>query len=614
MATAQTERKPRGSRDADLRLHATKLARPRVPPAYVSRPRVDDMLEVGTRGPLTVVTAGAGWGKTLAAAHWAATDPQVGPVAWLSLDGSDNEPRQFWAYFVAALRGACALPPTNPLAELVPGLGSEDEFLSRVQAGLGDLPEPVVVVLDDFHLIHNSAVLGRLTELLRHGVDRLRLVVLTRADPDLPLHRLRMSGDLEEVRPRDLAFDVAEASALFDAHEVSVTKDEVRLLVDRTEGWPAGLRLAALFLGNPESGRRASDFAGDDQTVAGYLAEEVFGSQPLDTQRFLLRTSVVARVSSQLAEELTGEPRSQHRLEDLERSNAFVFGLGPGREWFRYHALLREMLRHRLLVDSPELVPDLHRRAARWFADHGRPIEALGHAADAEDWSLLGRLLVTHALPQLVSADRAALIRVLERIPSQHLADGPELAVCAAAQLFHAARYEEMPAHLDLALAHLDAGSPDPQGASRAALLLLGSALTRTRGDIAALVEAAGEALDIVSNRGRFLPAAPAYRAVALGNLGTGLLWSGKSGAAQERLTEGLDGCRGQPGRTRPRQHTRPPGARPCRAGATASRLRLRGPGDRARRVPWVGTTPPGGDCVPRAGDHRAPAQQHHPM
>ena len=338
----------------------------------------------------------------------------------------------------------------------------------------------MVVVLDDFQVIHNSAVLGRLTELLRHPVERLRLVVLTRADPDLPLHRLRMNGDLEEIRPRHLAFDVPEASSLFDAHGVSVTMEEAHLLVDRTEGWPAGLRLAALFLGNEGAGRRASEFAGDDQTVASYLAEEVFDSQPADMQRFLLRTSVVARVSSQLAEELTGEPHSQQHLEELERSNAFVFGLGPGREWFRYHALLREMLRHRLLVDSPELLPDLHRRAARWYADHGRPIEALGHAADAEDWALLGRLVVTHSLQLLVSVDRAALIHALGRIPAQRLADGPELAICAAAQVFYAGRYEEMQAHLDLARAHLDAGSPDPQGASRAALLLLTTGLTRS--------------------------------------------------------------------------------------------------------------------------------------
>ena len=176
------------------------------------------------------------------------------------------------------------------------------------------------------------------------------------------------------------------------------------------------MRLAALFLERDPT-RDAASFAGDDQAVTDYLVGEVLASQPADMQRFLLRTSVAERLSSGLAEALTDASHGQQRLEALESSNAFVVGLGPGREWFRYHALLREVLRHRLGVEDPGALPDLHRRAAHWFAGNGRPIEAMRHAADAEDWPLLGRIFVTTRAALVVSADRTAVERVLTASP-----------------------------------------------------------------------------------------------------------------------------------------------------------------------------------------------------
>ncbi len=414
------------------------------------------MLDRGTERPLTVISAGAGWGKTLATASWAAAEPAVGPVAWISLDPSDNEPRAFWTFFVRAVRHAVVVPADNPLAELAPGLGNESAGLQRLVAGLEQLPTPVVVVLDDFHLIDDASVLEGVASLLRRPLEQLRLVIVTRSDPPIPLHRLRTADELSEIRTRDLAFDETDAVAMLAADELDVELDDVQLLVRRTEGWPAGMRLAALFLGRRDQDRSPASFAGDDQAVTDYLVGEVLSSQPPEVQRFLLQTSVAERVSSGLAEALTGEPRAQHHLESLERSNAFVVGLGPGREWFRYHALLREVLQHRLRVDDPAAPADLHRRAAVWFAAHARPLDAMRHAADAEDWSLLGDLFVTHALALTVSADRAAVDRVLARIPRERLADSPALALCAAARLMHAGRFEEMAPHLELAAALID--------------------------------------------------------------------------------------------------------------------------------------------------------------
>ena len=376
-------------------------------------------------------------------------------------------------------------------------------------------------------------------------MPQLRLVLLTRADPTLALHRLRVAGDLVEVRSADLALTVADAAALVANDGVVLRAGDAELLVERTEGWPAGLRLAALFLTRDQPGHRAADFGGEDHAVVEFLAEEVLARHPPDVQRFLLRTSVVERLNASLAEELTDEARGQQLLEDLAASNTFVVGLGPGRTWFRYHALLRQMLRHRLSVESPEVVPDLHRRAAHWFSEHGEPLEALRHAAEAQDWGLMGRLLVTQALPLALSAERAGLGLALARIPTQQLSSSPELALAAATRLFLANRFADMRPHLARAEAQLGAGDPDVVAGTRIGLLLFSMAVSRTLGDNEAVMASAGRALDELASRGVTLPAAGAYRATALANLGTGQLWSG-------RLRRG----RADPGRrARPRPH-----------------------------------------------------------
>jgi LuxR family maltose regulon positive regulatory protein len=234
---------------------------------------VSALLDAGTRGPVTIVSAGAGWGKTLATAAWAGGGPRVGPVAWVSLDSTDNQPRAFWSYAVGALRASGAVAPDNPLAHLVPGLANEDEILRRFVAGVSELPEPVVLVLDDYHLIDDPAVVSAVTALVRVPVPQLRLVLLTRADPMLPLHRLRLAGELGEIRSADLALTPADAATLLARDGVVLGPGDAELLVDRSEGWPAGLRLAALFLARGEPGRGPADFGGDDHAVVEYLVE-----------------------------------------------------------------------------------------------------------------------------------------------------------------------------------------------------------------------------------------------------------------------------------------------------------------------------------------------------
>jgi LuxR family transcriptional regulator, maltose regulon positive regulatory protein len=539
--TSAHERYARAPAAADLGLMTTKFARPRLPPGYVARSQVDALIDQGTRGPVTLVCAGAGWGKTLATAAWAAAGPAVGDVAWVSLDATDNQPRTFWSYLVAALRAATHPPAANPLAHLVPGLGSDEETLQRLVAGLGLLPKPVVLVLDDFDVITDPVVIDGLSRLLRVPVLQLRLVLLTRGEPSLSLHRLRLAGQLVEIRARDLALSSADAASLIVQDGVVLQEGESELLVQRTEGWPAGLRLAAMFLGRRDGGKRAAvDFGGDDQAVSEYLAEEVLSRHPTEVQRFLLLTSIAERVNGALAKELTGDSRGQEHLEVLAGSNTFVVGLGPGREWYRYHTLMQQMLRHRLTTETPDIVPDLHRRAAHWFSAHGHSIEALRHAADAEDWELLGRLLVTQALPLAVSVDRAALDLVLARVPSHRLADSPELALAAATLMLNAGRFEAMEPHLARAERQMSTYRAKTSPGTRIGHLLLSTAVSRSRGDNDAVVRSAESALEELSGQALTMPAARGYRASALSNLGTGLLWSGRLAEAEKHLVDGL--------------------------------------------------------------------------
>jgi LuxR family transcriptional regulator, maltose regulon positive regulatory protein len=528
--------------EADPELIGSKLVRPRVPASYVARPHVDQLLEADSRKLLTVVSAGPGWGKTLAAAHWAATRSPTAPVAWLTLDDGDNRLDRFGSYLLASIRTTGIAEPATGLVRSTTRVDGEDEHVRRLILGLTRLPVPVpvTVVLDDFQTIHDRAVLSCVEKVLRHRLENVRLVLLTRVDPALPLQRLRAADDLAVVRAADLAFTAADASALLAGHGVPVGDGESDLLVARTEGWPVGLRLAALFLESASPRRGAADFAGDDQSVTGYLAEEVLRGLAPDVRRFLLRTSIVEHVSSDLAQALTGQSQGQRHLENLEHSNAFVVGLGPGREWFRYHALLRETLQHRLQVEEPEAVPLLHRRAAEWFAEHDRPVEALGHAADAADWSLVARLVVTRALPLLVSIDRGALGQALARIPPPRFSDGPELALCGAARVFLTGRFDDMEPHLRLAERQLAASAPEAHTGARVALRLLRLPVHRARGELDKVAQETTEALEILSAQGRTLPSVDAFRAIALSNLGTALLWSGRPEEAQVRLREAL--------------------------------------------------------------------------
>jgi len=509
----------------------------------VHRRRLVELVNDGVGQAVTLVCAGAGWGKTILVASWAATTP--GPVAWLTLSGEDNERTTFWTHVAASLRAAGVVPTGSALAELEPAPRLADTVLLRVLEALDHLVKPAVLVLDDFQEIDDRTVLDDLAHLFQYMPECMRVVVITRTEPVVPLHRLRAAGDLTEIRTEDLAFRADEAAGLFARHDLRMSDDEVTALLQRTEGWPAGLRLAAAFLNRPEQRHRIDHFAADRGAVADYLSREVLAVLPPDVQAFLLRTSVLGEVCAELATAVTGERYSQRILDDLERSNAFVYGLDPHSRWFRYHPLLKDVLSNRLQIESPELVAELHGLAARWYTDNGAVIEAMRQAAAGRDWGFVARLAVSWSA-LMVSGDRTAFVGVLRRIPPDRLATSPELAVCAALLLYDAGNYDAIPEQLALARTRMNGDGERPASPLEIALLTIHSAVVcRVHGDMGCLI---ATNTDILARLATVpfdeLPALLHYRAIALNNKGVGLLWSGDEVHADRYLWAGSTAAR----------------------------------------------------------------------
>jgi len=539
--TRRAQRTFTGAIDGLTHLLDAKLAPPQAPSGFLVRPRVSGLFEAGAARPLTVVSAGAGWGKTLAAAAWATSGPAVGRLAWVSLDEADSEPRLFWSYVLTALRRCGAVPADNDLAELIPGPIIDEETIRRILYGISQLPAPFVLVLDDFHEIHDADVLSGVAMLLRYPLPQRRLVLITRMDPMLSLHRLRLSGDLAEIRAADLAFSPGEATAMLGQYGVSVDAVRLAQVLGHTEGWAAGLRLAALTLQVDPSGSRLAEFADDDAVVADYLTDQVFLAQPAPLREFLLHTSVLELVTGDLADAVNGsEHRGRQHLERLARANAFVVRLGGAGHWYRYHPMLRSMLQQRLSTEQPNNVALLHRRAALWFAAHDHMVEAMRHAVLASDWKLLCELLVTRVVPRIYSVEREALGRVLDKLPPAE-GEGPaEAHLCRVARCLAKGDFATFGAHVLRAWETLPQLEADIRPGAQVVLHLASTLVGRISGDDAVLINQTAKALELLRGDAVTLPAAEEYTAMALSNQGMGLLWSGAEREAEASLTQAL--------------------------------------------------------------------------
>jgi LuxR family maltose regulon positive regulatory protein len=370
-----------------------------------------------------------------------------------------QDAQQFWLALLTAVRQAIDTAGRAEPAAATPDFNGQ-AMVDRVLSELADNGDDIIVVIDDLHELHSPEALAQLTSLLTNLPPHVHAVLTTRHDLRLHLHRLRLTGELAEIRAADLRFTKGETRELLDVAGINLSEAALGLLHQRTEGWAAGLRLAALSLAvHPDPERFVAEFSGSDRTVAEYLIAEMLERQPDDVLQLLLRTSLLDQVNGELADLLAGRNGSERILLDLEDANAFVVSVDPERTWFRYHHLFADLLRLELRRTWPEEVPTLHRDAAAWFLRHGRAVEAIRHTQAAGDWPGAARLLADHAFGLMLDGQTQTLQALLRAFPPG--ADHPELAIVHASVDVTQGRLDETAAHLAIAETHTRTASPD---------------------------------------------------------------------------------------------------------------------------------------------------------
>jgi LuxR family transcriptional regulator, maltose regulon positive regulatory protein len=480
-------------------LLATKLHVPGPQPGFVPRRRLVEALGEGLARGRVLVCAPAGFGKTALLADWARGGGR--PVAWLGLDGGDSDPARFWRYAVAALdrarpglagRVGPLLGPSAP-----PSFGAlATALINELAADPG--PDEVLLVLDDYHLVDSGPVHEAVAFLLENLPPGLRVVVSGRADPPLPLARLRARGQLAELRAADLRFTAEEAAALLgESAGPGLPGTAVAALVARTEGWAAGLQLAGLSLrGHVDAAGFVTEFSGSHRFVLDYLADEVLDGQPGQVRAFLLETSVLEHLSGELCDAVTGRAGSQAMLQDIERAGLFLAPLDEVRGWWRYHQLFADLLRARLQAEQPGRVQALHRAAAAWCDEHDLADDAVRHALAAGDAAWAARLVERHVETLLGRSEGATLRRWLSALPAESVRGRPRLGLAQAYGAAMGFQVEALEALLDDAERAFavsgDEPYEDPAGRSAsvlanvpAGIAFLRASLARLRGDAA---------------------------------------------------------------------------------------------------------------------------------
>jgi len=530
-------------------LLAARFSVPVLPTTFVRRHRLTERLGEGVRTPLTLVDGPAGCGKTLLAADWINEAGAPGRTAWLTVESEDNSPGVFWSYVLEAIRHHGLALPHDIGSPGRPG-EVDRSLLARLADRLSAQPEPLVLVLDEFDRVAASAdIADELQFVLRHAGDALRLVIISRTEPMLPLHRYRAAGEVVEIRAADLAFLPAETAALVDRHGLALSDVAARSLTERTAGWAAGLRLcvlAAQHSDDPETFLK--DFEAGQSTLADFLLVLLIDAQPTETQDLLLRTSILDQIHPELANALTGGDDAERILVELQRANAFVSAIGHS--WYRLHPLFAEILQVHLRVQHPGLEPELHRTAAHWLFEAGLLTEALPHAADAGDWELAAtRFIDELAIARLrTGLDAERLDTLFSAMPAE--ASGPAVDLVRAArelirhdvhrglECLHRAEESLRETASDDDGAPDDAAAPDDRGAMRLSAAVLHVLAARLTGS----VERAEAAAEQVLAGERSVPPErlqqhPELSALMLTDLGSTQLWAGRFDAARATLT-----------------------------------------------------------------------------
>jgi LuxR family maltose regulon positive regulatory protein len=516
----------------------TKLFVPLPWAELIPRPRL--MKRLDERRKLTLVSAPAGFGKTTLLGAWvealSSVSHPVERVAWLSLDAPDDDPTRFWSYIIAALQTIHPNIGETALAMLqTPQPPPVETVLTALLNEIAALPEPLALVLDDYHLIKAPAIHEAVVFLLGHLPPQMRLIILTRADPPLPLARLRVRGHLIELRAADLRFTTDETAAfLSQVMGLDLAADDVAALETRTEGWVAGLQMAAISMrerGGIPGFVRA--FAGSHRYILDYLGEEVLCQQPRDVQDFLLQTAILDRLSGELCDAVikaSASPErrvgahSQSMLEYLERNNLFVVSLDDGRHWYRYHHLFADLLRQRLQWERRDLVSTLHRRASEWYEQNGLIAEAVGHALTSGYFERAACLIQQTGWATFTRGEMTTILGWIAALPDDFVRSRPQLGVLHAWAMAKSG--------------HLDGVEPclqgiDPHGL-QGEVAAVRAYVAGVRGDLSRAVELAQQALEHLPEENLFL------RAIVTQNLGVAYHWSGDSAAAVQTLTKAV--------------------------------------------------------------------------
>ncbi len=513
----------------------TKLYVPPLRSSLVPRPRLIARLDAGLDGRLTLISASAGYGKTTLVTEWL----QAGEhrVAWLSLDENDNDPRRFLAYVLAALRQVQeeigrAAEAMLQSPQSLPG----EVILTALVNELAAVPQPFILILDDYHIIDAPPIHQQLSFLLDHQPPPMHLVVITREDPfGLPLARLRARGQMVEIRQEDLRFSLEEcADFLSQVMGLNLSPPDIAALERRTEGWIAGLQLAALSMqGRDNLPGFIEAFTGSSHYVLDYLIEEVFARQPAEVQDFLLKTSILDRFTAGSCDAVMRQKHSREMLQTLDRSNLFIVPLDQSRTWYRYHHLFAELLRQRLRSTDAAAENELHRLASHWFAAEKLIPEAIQHALAAKDWNLAAELIEKYSVTMLRSGELVTLLGWLKSLPDEVVYTRPPLCRDYGWVL-------TLTGQLDAAVPYLDCAERALQGDDEhlGQVMVAQAYLARTRGDYPRAVALSKQALEFVAEDDVL------HRGLVTFTLGFALFNAGHLEEAEPALLEACEAAR----------------------------------------------------------------------
>ncbi len=508
----------------------------------IQRAELVASLDRAAEAKVTLISAPAGSGKTSLLRAWADGPGQPYRLAVLQVRRDQQDSQQFWLAVLTAIRQASGTPGEGEQLAATPDF-NEAAISERVLSELSAHHDRTFLVIDDLHELTSPEALAQLTRLLEELPQHVHAILATRRDLPLRLHKLRLAGDLAEIRSADLRFTERETRQFLEASGIALSDAGVARLHQRAEGWAAGLRLAAMSLASSTDPERfVAEFSGSSRTVAEYLLAEMLECQPAGVQNLLLRTSMLDRVNGELADLLTGHPGSERILLDLEDANAFVVSLDPARTWFRYHHLFADLLRLELRRRIPEELPGLHRIAAQWLIEHGETVDAVRHTQAAGDWSDAARLLADHSFGLTLDGQAQTIQTLLRAFPQGAVTEGPDIPLARATSELARGRLDEAAAHLNLAEASMAATPADRQHRLEVATAALRLSLARKRGHLAGVVEQVRFlASPVTAHSDEDIALDADLRAVALMNLGIVEAWSLGNQDSERHLQEGAD-------------------------------------------------------------------------